>query len=98
LPVEQFASVQVKSEREAGRGRYKKVYEKAPKTPYERLMESPLVGDKSKAELTRRKGIYNPLRLNEGLNRAVAALLRLHHRKVYTGDGYRDPAVESTAV
>jgi hypothetical protein len=26
-------------------GRYKKMYEKAPKTPYQRLMESPIVSD-----------------------------------------------------
>jgi hypothetical protein len=79
-------------------GRYKKVYEKTPKTPYQRLMESPHVSDESKEELKRRKGLYNPLRLNDGLNRAVAALLRLNRGKVYTGDGCREPAMEAEAV
>jgi hypothetical protein len=74
------------------------VYEKAPKTPYQRLMESPHVSDESKEELKRRKGLYNPLRLNEGLNRAVAALLQLHREKVYTEDGCREPAMEAAAV
>jgi hypothetical protein len=47
-------------------GRYKKVYEEAPKTPYRRLMESPLVSEESKEELKRRKGFYNPPLLNDG--------------------------------
>ncbi|MDR2484747.1 MAG: hypothetical protein LBD55_05080 [Treponema sp.] len=79
-------------------GRYRKVYGKAPKTPYERLMESPLVSDESKEELTRRKGLYNPLRLNEGLHRTVAALLRLHRGKVYTENGYCENADKAAAV
>ncbi|MDR2484672.1 MAG: transposase, partial [Treponema sp.] len=78
-------------------GRYKKVYEKAPKTPFERLMEPPLVSDESKAELTRCKGLYNPLRLNEGLHRTVAALLRIQRGKVYTGDGCRENADKAVA-
>jgi hypothetical protein len=79
-------------------GRYKKVYEKTPKTPYERLMESPYVSDESKAELKRRKGLYNPVRLNEWLNRAVAELLRLHRGKVYTENGYCENADKAVAV
>jgi hypothetical protein len=35
-------------------GRYKKIYEKAPKTPYRRLLESPDLGEAYKAELRRR--------------------------------------------
>jgi hypothetical protein len=61
-------------------------------------MESSLVSEESKEELKRRKGLYNPLRLNEGLNRAVAALLRLNRGKVYTTDGCREPAMEAEAV
>jgi hypothetical protein len=79
-------------------GRYKKVYEKAPKTPYQRLIESPLVSEESKQELSRRKGLYNPLRLNESLNRVVAVLLRIYRKKVYTENGYCEPAVEAVAV
>jgi len=36
-------------------GRYRKVYEKQPRTPYERLMESPDVSSECKAELERRR-------------------------------------------
>ena len=52
-------------------GRYKKVYEKAPVTPYQRLLESPLVSDECKGELKRRKGEQNPVVLNTKLNEAV---------------------------
>jgi hypothetical protein len=34
-------------------GHYKKVYEKSPKTPCQRLLESPDVSEESKAELMR---------------------------------------------
>jgi hypothetical protein len=56
------------------------------------------VSDESKEELTRRKGLYNPLWLNEGLNRAVAVLLRLHREKVYTENGYCENADKAVAV
>jgi hypothetical protein len=52
-------------------GRCKKVYEKKPRTPYGRLMESPDVSPEYKAELQRRKTIYNPVELNRCLNKAV---------------------------
>ncbi|MDR2484474.1 MAG: hypothetical protein LBD55_03665 [Treponema sp.] len=57
-----------------------------------------MVSEESKKELKRRKGLYNPPLLNEGLGRAVAAFLRLRRGKVYTTDGCREPAAESVAV
>ena len=67
-------------------GRYKKVYEKAPKTPCERLLESPDVSDECKAELRRRKSLQNPVELNRNLNEAVEKLLKLNRQKVYDTD------------
>jgi len=64
-------------------GRYKKIYEKKPKTPCERLLESPLVSEECKAELLRRKSLYNPVVLNAGINKAVAELLRINREKGY---------------
>ena len=64
-------------------GRYKKVYEKTPKTPCERLLESPDISEECKAELRRRKALYNPVVLNRGLNEAVERLLRINREKVY---------------
>ncbi|MDR2741865.1 MAG: transposase, partial [Treponema sp.] len=55
-------------------GRYRKVYEKEPRTPYERLMESPDVSEECKAELLRRKAGYNPVAMNRRLNEAVGQI------------------------
>ena len=62
-------------------GRYRKVYEKAPAAPYQRLRESPLVSGESKAELKRRKDGQNPVELNTKLNEAVERLLKLNREK-----------------
>jgi hypothetical protein len=66
-------------------GRYKKVYEKEPKTPYERLMESPDVSSECKAELERRRAGQNPIELNRSLNEAVRLLLKINREKLYLG-------------
>jgi hypothetical protein len=65
-------------------GRYKKVYEKEPKSPCERLLESPDVTDECKAELRRRKALYNPVDLSRSLNEAVEKLLQINREKLYT--------------
>jgi hypothetical protein len=44
-------------------GRYKKIYEKVPKTPCQRLLESPELGEEYKAELRRRAALFNPITL-----------------------------------
>jgi hypothetical protein len=62
-------------------GRYRKVYEKTPVTPYRRLPESPQISGECKAELMRRKGSRNPIALNNGLNRAVEKLLKINREK-----------------
>jgi hypothetical protein len=62
-------------------GRYKKVYEKQPETPCQRLLESPDVNEECKAELRRRKALYNPSVLNSLLNWAVEYLLRTNREK-----------------
>ena len=64
-------------------GRYRKVYEKGPKTPYERLMESPDISAECKAELERRKAEQNPVELNRNLNEAVTVLLKINLEKMY---------------
>ena len=64
-------------------GRYRKVYEKKPRTPYERLMESPDISPENKAELQRRRAGQNPVELNRTLNEAVGVLLKLNREKRY---------------
>ncbi|MDR2741694.1 MAG: hypothetical protein LBB98_06015, partial [Treponema sp.] len=68
-------------------GRYRKVYEKEPRTPYERLMESPDVSEECKAELLRRKAGNNPVELNRRLNEAVEQILKLNREKKYGEKG-----------
>ena len=58
-------------------GRYKKIYEKDPKTPCQRLLESPDVSDECKEELRRRKAALNPVELKRALDEARDRLLKL---------------------
>jgi hypothetical protein len=62
-------------------GRYKKVYEKKPKTPYQRLIEAATVSEETKTELARRKNAQDPVALNRKLNKAVERLLKINAEK-----------------
>ena len=66
-------------------GRYKKVYEKSPKTPYERLLESS-IGEEYKIELRHRRELINPVELNRKLNEAVDKLLQINRDKIYNSN------------
>jgi hypothetical protein len=46
----------------------------APRSPYQRLMESEALPPEVKAELARLCGLYNPVRLQHHVNRAILAL------------------------
>ena len=58
-------------------GRYKKIYEKDPKTPCQRLLESPDISEACKVELQRRMALLNPVELKRGLDEARDRLLKL---------------------
>jgi len=58
-------------------GRYKKIYEKAAKTPYQRLLESPHISNECKDELRRRAAILNPVKLKRAMDEARDRLLKL---------------------
>jgi hypothetical protein len=64
-------------------GRWKKIYEKPLKTPYQRLMEAPdeQVSPECKTELRRRKSLQNPVELNKNLNAAIDRLLQINLQK-----------------
>ncbi|MDR0997726.1 MAG: hypothetical protein LBL70_01555 [Treponema sp.] len=64
-----------------GDGRYKKIHEKSPKTPCQRLLESAEVSEESKAELIRRERGSDPVVLNSRLNRAVERFLNINRGK-----------------
>ncbi|MDR1985379.1 MAG: transposase, partial [Treponema sp.] len=46
----------------------------APRSPYQRLLESEALSSEVKAELTRSCGLYNPVQLQHNVNKAVLAL------------------------
>jgi hypothetical protein len=79
-------------------GRYKKVYEKEPKTPYQRLVESPDVSDECKAELERRKAGQNPVELNRLLNEAVDRLLKINREKSIIEESPEGEVVQTLPV
>ena len=51
-------------------GRYKKIYEKDPKTPYQRLLESPDISEECKEELRLRASLLNPVTLKRSMDEA----------------------------
>jgi len=58
-------------------GRYKKIYEKQPKTPYQRLLESPDLADGYKQVLRREAARLNPIVLKRKMDEARERLLKL---------------------
>jgi hypothetical protein len=58
-------------------GRYKKIYEKDPKPPYQRLLESADISNECKEELRRRAAILNPIELKRQLDIARERLLNI---------------------
>jgi hypothetical protein len=83
-------------------GRYRKVYEKEPVTPYELLPASSDVSEESKAELRQGRAGQNPVELNRRLNDTVGQLLKLNREKRYgektpcQGDGRAPRGLIST--
>ena len=59
----------------------KKVYDKNILTPYQRLMLSTDLSDEAKAELARRMGLHDPVRLQREVHDAVAALMELNGKR-----------------
>ncbi|MDR1174298.1 MAG: transposase family protein [Treponema sp.] len=67
-------------------GRYKKIYEKVPRTPCQRLLESPEVAEEHKAELRRRRALFNPVILKREMDEARERLLKLAAQRGITGE------------
>lgn len=53
--------------REKKSGRTKRVYEKTPKTPYQRLLESPDIADETKAQLRAQHAQLDPFELKKNI-------------------------------
>jgi hypothetical protein len=61
--------------------RVRKVYEKIPRSPCQRLLESPDLPGEVKARLTRRFKRYNLVLLQKQVHRADNALMTVYERK-----------------
>jgi hypothetical protein len=55
---------------------YRKKYEKQPKRPWQRLLESPSFGEETKAKLRHREGFSNSVKLKGLFDRVVADFLK----------------------
>jgi hypothetical protein len=67
-------------------GRYKKIYKKVPKTPCQRLLESPDLAEAHKAELRRRAALFNPVTLKREMDQARDRLLKLAAQRGIIGE------------
>jgi hypothetical protein len=76
-----YSSFRLTDKKRQEDGRCKKIYEKSPKTPFQRLIESAGVSGESKAELAQRKPSGDPEELNRRLNGAVKRLLKINREK-----------------
>jgi len=63
----------------------KKEYDKLIISPFQRLLASPDLSAESKAELTRRLELYNPVSLQQEVHDAVAALMALNKTRELDG-------------
>ncbi|GHT73409.1 integrase [Spirochaetia bacterium] len=75
-----YPSLKITGKEKLPSGRYKKLYDQ-PKTPYQRLLESPDLSDTVKDELRRRASLINPVDLKRLVILACARLDEARSRK-----------------
>ncbi|GHV07331.1 hypothetical protein FACS189485_17510 [Spirochaetia bacterium] len=76
-----YPAIKLAGKEKQASGRYKKIYEKDPKTPYQRLLDSPDVSKESKAKLRGMAASLNPVELKKAFDQAGNALLQLNREK-----------------
>jgi hypothetical protein len=81
-----YPTIRLIAKEKQASGRYKKIYEKVPKTPCQRLLESPDLAETYKAELRRRALRFNPVTLKREMDEARERLLKLAAQKSITGE------------
>jgi hypothetical protein len=85
-----YPSIKIIRKERLQNGKLKKEYD-VPKTPYQRLLESPDISDSVKDELRRRAALTNPISQKRLENKALAKLLKLNSQK-YTDTSAPDPS------
>jgi hypothetical protein len=79
-----YPTIKLIGKEKLSNGRYKKIYEKEPKTPYQRILESPDVSEEHKEELRRMAASLNPVQLKRAFNTVRASLLQFNREKSNT--------------
>ena len=72
-----YPTIRLTAKEKLPSGRYKKIYEKEPKPPYKRLLESPDISEECKDELRRRAALLNPIELKRKMDEARERLFTL---------------------
>ena len=72
-----YPTIRLTAKEKLPSGRYKKIYEKEPKPPCQRLLESPDLSEDYKTELRLRKAALNPVELKHAMDEARDRLLKL---------------------
>jgi len=72
-----YPTIRLAAKEKLPSGRYKKIYEKEPKPPYKRLLESLDISEECKVELRSRASLLNPIDLKRQMDKARDRLLRL---------------------
>ncbi|MDR0601226.1 MAG: hypothetical protein LBG42_02490, partial [Treponema sp.] len=82
-----YPAIKAAGKRQLENGWYKKEYEKHPKTPCQRLLELPDVGEGSKAGLWKRSSFLNPVELKKEQDEMDRRLLQVNCQKVDSKTG-----------
>lgn len=75
-----FVAVRRMLEKEKLSSRYRRVYEKTAKTPYQRILEHPTVSEEVKEKLRREHAKLNPLILKKEVEKRLRNLYDIQHR------------------
>jgi hypothetical protein len=86
-----YPAIKITGKNRPQNGRLKKSYD-TPKTPYQRLLESPDISENSKARLRLTASAINPVEIKREQNKALAKLLNLNNQKYKAP--YQQPPVE----
>jgi hypothetical protein len=75
-----FVAVRRTLEKEKVQSKYRRTYEKIPKTPYQRILEHPAVMDEVKEILRREHAVLNPLTMKREIEKRLMAVYDVQKR------------------
>lgn len=75
-----FVAVRRTLEKEKIKSKYRRMYEKKPKTPYQRIIERPAIEESIKEKLRREHALLNPLLLKREIEKRLKAVYDVQKR------------------